>query len=174
MRVFARNAVFHVEPSLFMEIDMANFTIAIPKAGTNLVVNFAKLPPHIQAHIIEYGLKQKFNDVHSAEKDGKVALGLVNNLYERLLAGELSKTRGASNPIDRELDSLLVQVAKAKTGGKVADLKAMEREEILTLLAKVLSKPAERIEAHFTTIAKANVAKRAAEQAALLSDIEID
>lgn len=150
------------------------YTIFVKKAGKSFDVDFDKLPEHVKAHIIEYGLKQKFNDVHSAESDGTKAFGLTQNLLERLQAGELTKARNSGSPVDREVDSLLVQVARAKVGGKLADLKAMEREELLAALSKALGKSPVAILAHFTTKAEALVAKRAEEHAELLADLSID
>lgn len=150
-------------------------TIHVNKAGESIQVDFEALPENVKAHIIEYGLKQKFNDVHSAEKDGKTAMGLVKNLLKRLMAGELTKSRNAGSPVERELHSLLVQVARVKTTGKVTDLRAMETEELVKAVANAIGKPAEKVEAHFTALAESNVAKRAEEKAALskgLADID--
>lgn len=149
------------------------YTINVNKAGKSFPVDFEALPAHVKSHLIEYGLKQKFNDVHSAEKDGKLAWELTQNLLGRLQAGELTKGRSAGSPVDRELDSILIQVVRAKVGGKIADLRAMEREELVNHLAKVLEKDAAKVLAHFTRIAEANVAKRAKELAEL-ADISID
>lgn len=153
---------------------MNTFNIFVNKANRSFAVDFDALPAHVKTHIIEYGLKQKFNDSHASETDGEKAFGLTQNLLERLLAGELSKTRSQGSPVERELLSILVQIFRAKLGGKLVDIKAMEKEELLTGIAKALGKDKVKIVEHFTKIAEGNVKKRAEEQALLLSDLSID
>ena len=148
--------------------------IYISKCEKYVEVDFDNLPLHVKQHLIEYGLTQKLNDCHSAEKDPEVAFGLVENLLERLISGDLSKRAVGRSPIEQELDSMLRTVAKAKTGRKAGDIAKLAREDILALLANALDKPAERILEVFRAKAEEITAEKARQQAELLSTIDLD
>lgn len=159
-------------PSHFKEFFMIH-RIFIRKANKSIDVDFDNLPDHVKAHIVEYGLKQKFNDVHSAEPDGAKAYGLATNLLERLEKGDLAKRVAVSDPIEKEFRVMLLSVAKIKTGKKAKDLGELSTEEVLALVATALGKPEARVAEVFKTKAAAIVAERQRASASLLDDIEI-
>lgn len=150
------------------------FNIFVKKSGQTLAIDFNAYPAHVQQHIIEYGLKQKFNDVHSAEEDGTTAWAMVTALQERLLHGELAKRGGTASPVDAKLRSILRKLYSAKIGGKSAEINKLSVDGLAESLATALSKPKERIISHFTAIALKQVEQERVEQQALLANIDID
>jgi hypothetical protein len=147
------------------------FNIFVKKANQSLTVDFDAYPEHVKQHLIEYGLKQKFNDVHSAETDGEAAWGLVNNLQERLLSGELAKRGTTASPVDTKLRQLLRKVFAAKIGGKTAEINKLTIDDLVNQLSAKLNKKADAIRVHFTKIAEAQVEKEREQQAKLLKDL---
>ena len=151
---------------------MSTFTIFVPKAEETLSIDFSSFPDHVQAHLIEYGLKQKFNDsLASAKPEEKdVNKGIIKNLMERLLAGELAKARTAGSPIDRELHAILVSVAVQRMGEKKAALSSLNKVELIARLAKATKKDEAWIETHFRAKAEEIVALK---QKAAAIDVEL-
>lgn len=149
------------------------FNIYCKKANTTLAIDFNAYPEHVQQHLIEYGLKQKFNDCLASETDESLCKGLLNNLQERLRRGELAKRVGESNPTTTKLKTILRKLYTANVGGKSADINKLSTEELVKALATKLNKPAERILEHFTTIATKQLEKEREEQAALLTNLDL-
>lgn len=147
------------------------YNVFVKKAGQTLVVDFDKYPAHIQQHIIEYGLKQKFNDVHSGEETAETAWGLVQNLQERLLLGEIAKRVGSGNPVETRLKGILRKLMVGATGKKAAEVNKLTTAELVTAIATATGKNADAITKHYTSIAEAQVAKERQENAALLAGI---
>lgn len=150
------------------------FTIYCKKANETLTIDFNSYPEHVKQHIIEYGLKQKFNDCLASETDMNNCKGLLTNLAERLLRGELAKRGTGTNPVEARARSLLRKVYLAKIGGKSAEVNKLSIDALAADLAKALNKPAEKIISHFNTIAEGQIAKEREEQASLLGDLVID
>jgi len=143
------------------------FNIFVKKSGQSLNVDFDKYPEHVKTHLIEYGLKQKFNDVHSAEENGETAWGLVQNLHERLLAGEIAK-RATGNPIETRLKVILRKLV----AGKTAEVNKLSVDDLVKAIAEQHKKPSEAIKTHFTKIATAQIEKERIENQSLMSDIK--
>lgn len=148
------------------------FNIFVKKANQSLTVDFDAYPEHVKQHLIEYGLKQKFNDVHSSEEDGDKAFGLVNNLQERLLSGELAKRGTTASPVEQKLRQLLRKVFSAKLGGKATEINKLSIDDLVNQLSEKLAKPQDAIKVHFTKIAEEQVEKERQENAKLTKGLE--
>ncbi len=148
---------------------MSIFTIYIKKANKSLDIDFDSLPPHVQAHIIEYGLKQKVNDCHASEDNPDTAWALVQALASRLQEGDITKRAGGRSPSEIELDNLLSATLK-QIGRPTKEIKDLGREERISLIAKFLSKDASLVEKHFIRKAEEIVAAKTIDT----SDITLD
>lgn len=127
------------------------FTIQISKAAQAVVIDFDAMPADVQAHIVEYGLRQKLNDRlsdMSAAKGHSPAdmMTEVNELIAAMMAGEVTMRAGrTADPVAKQAHTIGIDRARSamrKAKGlwtERASAKGMKLEEFIRAVGKQLA-----------------------------------